>query len=116
MTRISLLVYHFSLFGILAALRSLKTQSVVGLMITASQNKVTANGVKIVDPSGGMHSQYGNLLLINLPMPQLMKLLLGVTPFSSPLCASPFISFGENMERIQPFSTSAAGAAINVKV
>ncbi|XVE50087.1 hypothetical protein DITRI_Ditri01bG0133200 [Diplodiscus trichospermus] len=43
--------------GILAALRSLKTQSVVGLMITASHNKVTDNGVKIVDPSGGMLSQ-----------------------------------------------------------
>ncbi|MBA0758975.1 hypothetical protein Gotri_021919 [Gossypium trilobum] len=43
--------------GILAALRSLKTQSVVGLMITASHNKVTDNGVKIVDPSGGMLTQ-----------------------------------------------------------
>ncbi|EOY13257.1 Phosphoglucosamine mutase-related isoform 2 [Theobroma cacao] len=43
--------------GILAALRSLKTQSVVGVMITASHNKVTDNGVKIVDPSGGMLSQ-----------------------------------------------------------
>ncbi|XWS10913.1 hypothetical protein CRYUN_Cryun38cG0039200 [Craigia yunnanensis] len=43
--------------GILAALRSIKTQSVVGLMITASHNKVTDNGVKIVDPSGGMFSQ-----------------------------------------------------------
>ncbi|XP_039001438.1 phosphoacetylglucosamine mutase-like [Hibiscus syriacus] len=43
--------------GILSALRSLKTQSVVGLMITASHNKVTDNGVKIVDPSGGMLSQ-----------------------------------------------------------
>ncbi|XVF04360.1 hypothetical protein REPUB_Repub05bG0075700 [Reevesia pubescens] len=43
--------------GILAALRSLKTQSIIGLMITASHNKVTDNGVKIVDPSGGMLSQ-----------------------------------------------------------
>ncbi|KAK8527481.1 hypothetical protein V6N13_085313 [Hibiscus sabdariffa] len=43
--------------GILTALRSLKTRSVVGLMITASHNKVTDNGVKIVDPSGGMLSQ-----------------------------------------------------------
>lgn len=43
--------------GILAALRSLKTQSVIGLMITASHNKVTDNGVKIADPSGGMLSQ-----------------------------------------------------------
>ncbi|KDP46957.1 hypothetical protein JCGZ_07974 [Jatropha curcas] len=40
--------------GILAALRSLKTQSVIGLMITASHNKVSDNGVKVADPSGGM--------------------------------------------------------------
>lgn len=43
--------------GILAALRSLKTKSVIGLMITASHNKVSDNGVKIADPSGGMLSQ-----------------------------------------------------------
>ncbi|KAH7834073.1 hypothetical protein Vadar_012483 [Vaccinium darrowii] len=43
--------------GILAALRSLKTQSVIGLMITASHNDVSDNGVKIADPSGGMLSQ-----------------------------------------------------------
>ncbi|GFZ00885.1 phosphoglucosamine mutase-like protein [Actinidia rufa] len=43
--------------GILAALRSLKTQSVIGLMITASHNKISDNGVKIADPSGGMLSQ-----------------------------------------------------------
>ncbi|CAK9172647.1 unnamed protein product [Ilex paraguariensis] len=43
--------------GILAALRSLKTQSVIGLMITASHNKVSDNGVKVADPSGGMLAQ-----------------------------------------------------------
>ena len=44
--------------GILAALRSLKTNSsVIGLMITASHNKDSDNGVKIADPSGGMLSQ-----------------------------------------------------------
>ncbi|XP_065878105.1 phosphoacetylglucosamine mutase [Euphorbia lathyris] len=43
--------------GILAALRSLKTQSVIGLMITASHNKATDNGVKVADPSGGMLTQ-----------------------------------------------------------
>lgn len=43
--------------GILAALRALKTQSVIGLMITASHNKVSDNGVKVADPSGGMLSQ-----------------------------------------------------------
>ncbi|EEF33592.1 phosphoacetylglucosamine mutase [Ricinus communis] len=43
--------------GILAALRSLKTQSVIGLMVTASHNKASDNGVKIADPSGGMLTQ-----------------------------------------------------------
>ncbi|XP_058183180.1 phosphoacetylglucosamine mutase-like [Rhododendron vialii] len=43
--------------GILAALRSLNTQSVIGVMITASHNKVSDNGVKIADPSGGMLTQ-----------------------------------------------------------
>ncbi|KAF6139643.1 hypothetical protein GIB67_033647 [Kingdonia uniflora] len=43
--------------GILAALRSLKTKSVIGLMITASHNQVSDNGVKIADPSGGMLTQ-----------------------------------------------------------
>ncbi|KAL3743365.1 hypothetical protein ACJRO7_018634 [Eucalyptus globulus] len=43
--------------GILAALRSLKTRSVTGLMITASHNKISDNGVKIADPSGGMLTQ-----------------------------------------------------------
>ncbi|XP_052210262.1 phosphoacetylglucosamine mutase [Diospyros lotus] len=51
---------HSTVFriGILAALRSLKTKSVIGLMITASHNKVSDNGVKIADPSGGMLSQH----------------------------------------------------------
>lgn len=43
--------------GILAALRSIKTQSVIGLMITASHNQVDDNGVKIADPDGGMMTQ-----------------------------------------------------------
>lgn len=43
--------------GILAALRSLKTQSVIGLMITASHNKASDNGIKVADPSGGMLTQ-----------------------------------------------------------
>lgn len=43
--------------GILAALRSLKTGSVIGLMITASHNDVSDNGVKVADPSGGMLTQ-----------------------------------------------------------
>ncbi|KAK2986891.1 hypothetical protein RJ640_007928 [Escallonia rubra] len=43
--------------GILVALRSLKTQSVIGLMITASHNKVSDNGVKVADPSGRMLTQ-----------------------------------------------------------
>lgn len=43
--------------GILAALRSLKTRSVIGLMVTASHNRVSDNGVKVSDPNGGMLTQ-----------------------------------------------------------
>lgn len=43
--------------GILAALRSIQTRSVIGLMITASHNQVSDNGVKLADPSGGMLTQ-----------------------------------------------------------
>uniref|UniRef100_A0A7N0U3S4 Phosphoacetylglucosamine mutase n=1 Tax=Kalanchoe fedtschenkoi TaxID=63787 RepID=A0A7N0U3S4_KALFE len=43
--------------GILVALRSLKTKSTIGLMITASHNQVSDNGVKVADPSGGMLTQ-----------------------------------------------------------
>ncbi|KAI3690919.1 hypothetical protein L2E82_49132 [Cichorium intybus] len=44
--------------GILAALRSLKTGgAVIGLMITASHNKVSNNGIKVADLSGGMLTQ-----------------------------------------------------------
>ncbi|XP_057763266.1 phosphoacetylglucosamine mutase [Arachis stenosperma] len=59
--------------GILAALRSLKTQSVIGVMITASHNKVSDNGVKIADPNGGMLSQHWEPFadaLANAPSPQ----------------------------------------------
>ncbi|KAJ1391758.1 Phosphoacetylglucosamine mutase [Sesbania bispinosa] len=59
--------------GILAALRSLKTQSVIGVMITASHNKISDNGVKIADPNGGMLSQHWEPFadaLANAPSPQ----------------------------------------------
>ncbi|KAK9984902.1 hypothetical protein SO802_034427 [Lithocarpus litseifolius] len=60
--------------GILAALRSLKMDSsVIGLMITASHNKESDNGVKIADPSGGMLSQHWESFadaLANAPSPQ----------------------------------------------
>lgn len=40
--------------GILAALRSLKTRAMIGLVITASHNEISDNGVKFVDPDGSM--------------------------------------------------------------
>ncbi|CAJ1928898.1 unnamed protein product [Sphenostylis stenocarpa] len=65
--------------GILAALRSLKTGSVIGVMITASHNKVSDNGVKIADPNGGMLSQHWEPFadaLANAPSPQHLLLLI----------------------------------------
>ncbi|KAL3648632.1 hypothetical protein CASFOL_005035 [Castilleja foliolosa] len=43
--------------GILAAIRSIQTRSVIGLMITASHNMVSDNGIKVADPSGEMLTQ-----------------------------------------------------------
>lgn len=59
--------------GVVAALRSLKTGSAVGLMITASHNPVTDNGIKIADPDGGMMTQDWEPFaeaLANAPDPQ----------------------------------------------
>ncbi|KAI3894437.1 hypothetical protein MKX03_003842 [Papaver bracteatum] len=61
--------------GILAALRSLKTKSVIGIMITASHNQISDNGVKIADPTGGMLTQEWEPfadLLANAPDPQIL--------------------------------------------
>ncbi|KAL6522876.1 hypothetical protein OROHE_016723 [Orobanche hederae] len=44
--------------GILAALRSVQMGSATGIMITASHNEVSNNGVKVADPSGGMLTQH----------------------------------------------------------
>ncbi|CAG7879513.1 unnamed protein product [Brassica rapa] len=60
--------------GILSSLRSLKlAPSTIGLMITASHNKASDNGVKVSDPSGGMLSQewepFGDQIA-NAPSPQ----------------------------------------------
>ncbi|KAL6532541.1 hypothetical protein OROGR_014511 [Orobanche gracilis] len=44
--------------GVLAALRSIQIGSATGLMITASHNEVSDNGVKMADPSGGMLTQH----------------------------------------------------------
>lgn len=43
--------------GMLAGLRAMNTKKAVGLMVTASHNPVADNGLKAVDPDGGMLDQ-----------------------------------------------------------
>ncbi|CEM03411.1 unnamed protein product [Vitrella brassicaformis CCMP3155] len=43
--------------GIFAALRAVKTNQTVGAMVTASHNVEPDNGIKLVDPTGGMLEQ-----------------------------------------------------------
>ncbi|XP_044145487.1 phosphoacetylglucosamine mutase isoform X1 [Bufo gargarizans] len=52
--------------GLLAALRSKKTKSVIGVMVTASHNPEEDNGVKLVDPMGEMLVQEWELYATNL--------------------------------------------------
>jgi phosphoacetylglucosamine mutase len=47
----------FHRMGMLAVLRSKKEHKITGLMVTASHNVATDNGIKIVDPDGGMLAQ-----------------------------------------------------------
>ncbi|CAM9385398.1 unnamed protein product [Scytosiphon promiscuus] len=55
--RAELLDSTFLRMGMLAVLRSRKTGLAVGLMVTASHNPEVDNGIKMVDPNGGMLSQ-----------------------------------------------------------
>lgn len=52
--------------GILAALRSSQTKRQVGIMVTASHNDESYNGVKLADPDGGMMAQDGEALAIKI--------------------------------------------------
>ena len=52
--------------GILAALRSAQTQQQVGIMVTASHNDESYNGVKLADPNGGMMGPDGEALAVEL--------------------------------------------------
>ena len=53
----SLLDAIFLRMGMLAALRSLQLGQAIGVMVTASHNGIEDNGVKMVDPDGGMLAQ-----------------------------------------------------------
>ena len=52
--------------GMLAAHRSFVTKQHVGVMVTASHNDETYNGVKLADPHGGMMAQDGERMAIQM--------------------------------------------------
>lgn len=54
LNRATLLNHVAARVGIVACLRSMHQKKVVGLMITASHNLEMDNGMKIIDPDGGM--------------------------------------------------------------
>ena len=53
----SLLNAIFLRMGMLASLRSQQLGQAIGVMVTASHNGIEDNGVKMVDPDGGMLAQ-----------------------------------------------------------
>ncbi|XP_040284632.1 phosphoacetylglucosamine mutase isoform X1 [Bufo bufo] len=65
-TKAELLDHVMYRMGLLAALRSKKTKSVIGVMVTASHNPEEDNGVKLVDPMGEMLVQEWELYATNL--------------------------------------------------
>lgn len=79
--------------GMLAALRSMCTQGITGLMVTASHNPVHENGVKVADPNGGMLNvlwePYSDLLA-NAPNVEKLLQVLGLPhlPVFMVFCAS----------------------------
>lgn len=52
--------------GVVATLRSLQKQAPVGVMVTASHNDESYNGVKIADPNGGMMESDGEALAVEI--------------------------------------------------
>uniref|UniRef100_A0A7S2WU77 Phosphoacetylglucosamine mutase n=1 Tax=Mucochytrium quahogii TaxID=96639 RepID=A0A7S2WU77_9STRA len=56
----------FLRMGMLACLRARKMNASIGLMVTASHNPVQDNGIKLVDPDGGMLSQSWEALATTL--------------------------------------------------
>uniref|UniRef100_A0A8C6XDS6 Phosphoacetylglucosamine mutase n=1 Tax=Naja naja TaxID=35670 RepID=A0A8C6XDS6_NAJNA len=64
--------------GLLAVLRSKKTKSTIGVMVTASHNPEEDNGVKLIDPSGEMLAptwEEHATFLANAEEPQLLCVL-----------------------------------------
>jgi phosphoacetylglucosamine mutase len=52
--------------GIVATLRSWQKQAPVGVMVTASHNDESYNGVKLADPDGGMMASDGETLAVEM--------------------------------------------------
>jgi len=56
----------FFRMGMLALMRSRKLEKTIGLMVTASHNAEPDNGIKMVDPDGGMLDQAWEVYAVSL--------------------------------------------------
>ena len=95
--------------GILAAYRSSQLRQSIGVMVTASHNDESYNGVKLADPHGGMMSPDGEALavqLANAPTAQQIFQLLSIgTTTSAPLTTAGVVHVGRDTRSHSPALT-----------
>ena len=104
--------------GILAAVRSfLLGNQAVGVMVTASHNDESYNGVKIADPNGGMMAPDGEALAVQLANASLEELRILIS--NHPACHAAVVHVGRDTRCHSPHLsqlTIRAARAMGAKV